>query len=274
MERLRERQRVRDADGARSTTRDPSGRHHRPRAAACPRRGPGRPGRLAGGQPRRARRARHPDRQRRRVLLRRPAARLTSTSSASTRAAPVQSHPVDCLTDEELDAFVASDPGSRRPGRGPASSSQRLEDFFAGCAENSGERRRPRLHQSRRPATWTCCAPRSARTQLSYFGFSYGTRLGATYAELFPDQVGRFVLDGATDPRSTLRESSLEPGRRLPGRAGGLPPELRRRGRLLPRRHRRRRVSTGSASCSTRSTTSRCRPATIATWRSATPSTG
>ena len=33
--------------------------------------------------------------------------------------------------------------------------------------------------------------------QLDYFGASYGTKLGATYAELFPEQVGRFVLDGA-----------------------------------------------------------------------------
>ena len=35
--------------------------------------------------------------------------------------------------------------------------------------------------------------------QLTYFGASYGTKLGATYAELFPDQVGRLVLDGAVD---------------------------------------------------------------------------
>ena len=36
--------------------------------------------------------------------------------------------------------------------------------------------------------------------QLDYFGASYGTQLGSTYAELFPDRVGRFVLDGAIDP--------------------------------------------------------------------------
>jgi pimeloyl-ACP methyl ester carboxylesterase len=33
-----------------------------------------------------------------------------------------------------------------------------------------------------------------------YFGASYGTELGATYAELFPERVGRVVLDGALDP--------------------------------------------------------------------------
>ncbi|WP_062518387.1 alpha/beta hydrolase [Demequina gelatinilytica] len=35
--------------------------------------------------------------------------------------------------------------------------------------------------------------------QLHYLGYSYGTQLGATYAELFPDNVGRMVLDGAVD---------------------------------------------------------------------------
>jgi pimeloyl-ACP methyl ester carboxylesterase len=37
-------------------------------------------------------------------------------------------------------------------------------------------------------------------TQLSYVGFSYGTFLGATYADLYPENVGRLVLDGALDP--------------------------------------------------------------------------
>lgn len=36
--------------------------------------------------------------------------------------------------------------------------------------------------------------------KLTYLGYSYGTKIGATYAELFPDKVGRMVLDGAVDP--------------------------------------------------------------------------
>jgi pimeloyl-ACP methyl ester carboxylesterase len=36
--------------------------------------------------------------------------------------------------------------------------------------------------------------------RLTYAGYSYGTFLGATYARLFPDRVGRFVLDGTVDP--------------------------------------------------------------------------
>jgi pimeloyl-ACP methyl ester carboxylesterase len=36
--------------------------------------------------------------------------------------------------------------------------------------------------------------------KLNYLGYSYGTFLGATYAKLYPERVGRFVLDGAIDP--------------------------------------------------------------------------
>src|SRR5690606_15485186 len=36
--------------------------------------------------------------------------------------------------------------------------------------------------------------------KLNYLGYSYGTLLGATYAELFPDHTGRMVFVGAVDP--------------------------------------------------------------------------
>ena len=48
--------------------------------------------------------------------------------------------------------------------------------------------------------------------QLSYVGFSYGTRLGATYAELFPDRVRALVLDGGVKPTDDLAELDREQG--------------------------------------------------------------
>jgi pimeloyl-ACP methyl ester carboxylesterase len=42
--------------------------------------------------------------------------------------------------------------------------------------------------------------------KINYLGFSYGTQLGSAYAALFPDRVGRMVLDGAIDP--TLSEEA------------------------------------------------------------------
>jgi pimeloyl-ACP methyl ester carboxylesterase len=40
--------------------------------------------------------------------------------------------------------------------------------------------------------------------QLSYLGFSYGTLIGSTYAELFPEHIRAMVLDGAIDPALDL----------------------------------------------------------------------
>src|SRR5690606_38091417 len=62
-------------------------------------------------------------------------------------------------------------------------------------------------------------APRGA-AQLYYAGFSYGTFLGATYAGLFPEKVGRMLLDGALDPSTTMEELSV-------GQAAGFEKALR-----------------------------------------------
>ncbi|HEY9499926.1 MAG TPA: alpha/beta hydrolase [Terrimesophilobacter sp.] len=39
--------------------------------------------------------------------------------------------------------------------------------------------------------------------KLNYLGYSYGTFLGATYAELYPGKTGHLVLDGAIDPATS-----------------------------------------------------------------------
>ena len=46
--------------------------------------------------------------------------------------------------------------------------------------------------------------------QLTYVGYSYGTRLGATYAELFPQNVRALVLDGGVKPTVVAEEIDLE----------------------------------------------------------------
>jgi pimeloyl-ACP methyl ester carboxylesterase len=46
---------------------------------------------------------------------------------------------------------------------------------------------------------------------LTYLGLSYGTFLGATYANLFPGQVGRLVLDGNLSPSNWTADNDRRP---------------------------------------------------------------
>jgi pimeloyl-ACP methyl ester carboxylesterase len=41
--------------------------------------------------------------------------------------------------------------------------------------------------------------------KISYLGYSYGTYLGAVYAQMFPERTDRFVLDSAIDPARVWR---------------------------------------------------------------------
>jgi pimeloyl-ACP methyl ester carboxylesterase len=46
--------------------------------------------------------------------------------------------------------------------------------------------------------------------KITYFGFSYGSELGATWATMFPSTVRAAVLDGATDPTSNYMQGGLD----------------------------------------------------------------
>jgi pimeloyl-ACP methyl ester carboxylesterase len=46
--------------------------------------------------------------------------------------------------------------------------------------------------------------------QITFFGFSYGSELGATYATLFPTSLRTMVIDGAADPTATTEDSNLQ----------------------------------------------------------------
>jgi pimeloyl-ACP methyl ester carboxylesterase len=45
--------------------------------------------------------------------------------------------------------------------------------------------------------------------RINYFGYSYGTYLGAVYAKLFPERVRRLVLDSIVDPDGVWYEDNL-----------------------------------------------------------------
>nr|WP_272818751.1 alpha/beta hydrolase [Mycolicibacterium rhodesiae] len=46
--------------------------------------------------------------------------------------------------------------------------------------------------------------------KLNFLGYSYGTDIGSTYAEAYPDKVRAMVLDGAVDPDADPIQSSID----------------------------------------------------------------
>jgi pimeloyl-ACP methyl ester carboxylesterase len=119
-----------------------------------------------------------------------------------------RSSPITCLNNRELDSFLGGDPTPDNKVE-----EQHLADvaktFADKCRANGG----PLLgHVSTIEAAKDMDVLRAAlgETKLDYLGKSYGTFLGATYADLFPTKVGRFVLDGAIDPN--LSSSQVNEG--------------------------------------------------------------
>lgn len=117
------------------------------------------------------------------------------------------SAPVRCLSAEELDRYFAVDasPDTRSERRSLVRGSRH---FAAGCAEQS---RRMLAHVGTANAARDMDVLRAALGDegLTYLGLSYGTELGATYAELFPENVRALVLDGAVDPSLSAAEMGI-----------------------------------------------------------------
>jgi pimeloyl-ACP methyl ester carboxylesterase len=111
------------------------------------------------------------------------------------------------VPDARLDAFVAADPDPDTVAE-VRRSDRLLTELGEGCVEESGDLA---SHMSTTEAARDIDILRAVLgdDRLSYFGASYGTFLGATYAELFPGRVGRMVLDGALDPSLSSLDLNL-----------------------------------------------------------------
>ena len=119
-----------------------------------------------------------------------------------------KSDPVRCLTDDQLDAFLAADgtPDS------PAEEEEVIAtaaDTGKACAENGGALY---AHMGTADVARDMDVARQVvgDASFNYLGKSYGSMLGATYAELFPEKVGRMVLDGALPASLDLIQISKE----------------------------------------------------------------
>lgn len=109
-----------------------------------------------------------------------------------------RSEPVECLTGPQMDTFTQVDQTPDDAAEVNALSAA-FKDFSAGCAKKS-RAILPHVSTVETARDMDILRAVLGDEKLTYVGASYGTFLGATYAELFPDRVGRLVLDGAMDP--------------------------------------------------------------------------
>jgi pimeloyl-ACP methyl ester carboxylesterase len=117
-----------------------------------------------------------------------------------------ESAAIKCLNDAETDASFAADPKPDDEAEFALFISD-ARDYFAKCSENTEHLTNYSTLNSARDLEILRSA--LGDEQLNFLGKSYGTYLGTLYAELFPESVGRFVLDGAVDPNSNSRETVL-----------------------------------------------------------------
>lgn len=117
------------------------------------------------------------------------------------------STPLKCLSNKEFDKFANSDPDPDDDAEIKAFREWSVELGDA-CRDNSGALA---SHVSTLEAAKDMDILRAlvGEEKLDYYGASYGTQLGATYAELFPKKVGRMVLDGAVDPSLSDEQQGL-----------------------------------------------------------------
>lgn len=121
-----------------------------------------------------------------------------------------RSTPVDCYSDPKtLDAYIFGIiPGERGSDEWLAASEDASERFGADCLKNTGALLG---HVDTVSAARDLDLLRAALgdKKLNYLGYSYGTELGGTYAELYPEKTGRLVFDGAVDPTASNFDVSL-----------------------------------------------------------------
>lgn len=107
---------------------------------------------------------------------------------------------VTCYDDAEMDDYLYGIPEAQR---GSAEWEQELLDghrAFAEACDANSDGILPYITTVNAARDMDLIRAVLGDKQLNYLGYSYGTFLGATYAQLYPEKAGRLVLDGAIDP--------------------------------------------------------------------------
>lgn len=111
-----------------------------------------------------------------------------------------ESTAVTCLDAAGMDAYLFDIPADPRGSDAWTADREELNQQFADACEANSDGILPFITTENAARDMDLLRAVLGDTELNYLGYSYGTFLGATYAKLFPERVGRLVLDGAIDP--------------------------------------------------------------------------
>lgn len=118
-----------------------------------------------------------------------------------------KSDPVQCLTDSQMDTFIDAPPVPSDPQQIAKVQSQ--AKFFAQQCEAKSGNLLPYVGTVYAARDMDILRAALGDEKLTYLGKSYGTYLGAVYAQEFPQRIGHVVLDGALDPDLTAEQENL-----------------------------------------------------------------
>lgn len=118
------------------------------------------------------------------------------------------STPVKCLTDAQLEDYLAAPAAPRTPVE-TAAAVRSAQGFADGCWTRSA-RLLPHVGTADVARDLDVLRAALGEARLTFLGKSYGSLLGARYAQMFPSRVRALVLDGALDP--TLTSPALSAG--------------------------------------------------------------
>ena len=113
---------------------------------------------------------------------------------------------VDCI--DEYDPYVSFDPTPETPAQ-KQTVIDKAKEFAAACEKRSGEIL-PWISTNNTARDMDMIRRSLGEEKISYFGFSYGSELGATWATMFPSTVRAAVLDGASNPNADAIQGGLE----------------------------------------------------------------
>jgi pimeloyl-ACP methyl ester carboxylesterase len=119
-----------------------------------------------------------------------------------------RSTPVTCFGRADLERYLSMDSSPDDAGEWQARIDEQMK-FGQSCLRRSG---RLLEHISTMETVRDLDLLRGlvGDSKINYFGSSYGTKIGALYAELFPQRVGRMVLDGAININSKAKIDQID----------------------------------------------------------------